>query len=284
MIYFIGGVTRAGKSIISKKISVRFGFNYMSLDHLMRAGVNLSKELKDNHDDYSKAQDLECLVIPFLESMINNETSDFIIEGVSLTPESAFELANKYPKKIKFCWCGYGYSSVGDKLESIINYQNNLSCDERCWLKGKNVTFIENIVRYGIEYSKFLRDKCLSLGIPFVECHDFNDIESSVIKAFNIPNGDKPLHVSDSICSNYVTIDICRADRNMNTGSDYYLKYEFEGDVNLWHQLPIEYLRIPNVIVINCDSDEILFKNKYWISSRRSRTIFKTKNMIAIYP
>ena len=131
MLYVISGASRSGKTIIAKKVSVRKGIPYLSLDWIMMGFTNGIPEygIHDKLFPDEIAKRLWGFLKAMFESMIYVET-DCVIEGEAILPELIIELLEEYPDKLTICFLGYTDVYVDKKSKEIRDF----SKEKKDWL------------------------------------------------------------------------------------------------------------------------------------------------------
>lgn len=152
MLYIVSGASRAGKTIIAKKISTRKSISHFSLDWLVMGFTNGIPEY-GIHDllfpDEIAKRSWSFLKAMF-ESMIWSDI-DYIIEGEAILPELIIELVEKYPDKLKICFVGFTNVTIEEKLIDIKKYKGQ----ENDWLIDKSddyiIDHIKNMITHSLE-------------------------------------------------------------------------------------------------------------------------------------
>ncbi len=154
MLYIVSGASRAGKTIIAKKISTRKGISHFSLDWLVMGFTNGIPEY-GIHDllfpDEIAKRSWSFLKAMF-ESMIWSDI-DYIIEGEAILPELIVELVEEFPDKLKVCFVGFTDVKLEEKLIEIKDYKGL----ENDWLIDKSDDYIINHIKNMIAHSLLIK-------------------------------------------------------------------------------------------------------------------------------
>jgi hypothetical protein len=179
MLYLIGGTSRSGKSIISRKLLTEKGIPYFPLDSVVMGFTNGMPEL-GIHDKLFP-DEIARRTWKFVKALCENLIylgNDYGAEGEALLPEKARELANEHGDKIKACFLGYCETTPEQKVREIKTYKG----DPDDWLVKESDAYIQDHVTNMIEYSKFIREECKTYQLHYFDVsRDFN---LAVDKAF----------------------------------------------------------------------------------------------------
>ncbi len=166
MIYLISGASRAGKTILTKKLSILKGIPYLSLDWLIMGFTNgipaygihdklFPDEIAERFWSFFKAM---------AESMLYVD-ENCIIEGEAMLPELIIELIEKYPTQLKICFVGYTDVAVNQKVDDIKGF----SVGKTDWMSDKSDTYILDHVIYMTAYSKRIKKSCQEHGLQYFD-------------------------------------------------------------------------------------------------------------------
>ncbi|MFD1613683.1 hypothetical protein [Gelatiniphilus marinus] len=176
MLYIISGVSRAGKTIVAKKLASQKGISYLSLDWLVMGFTNGIPEYGLHHmllpDEIAKK--IWGFFKAIVESMLWNDV-DYIIEGEAILPELIIELFNKHPNKLKICFLGFADISVDKKVEEIKEF----SCGKKDWLIDKSDKYMRNHVKNMMAHSKTIKASCNKHNLRYF------DVSKNFVTAIN---------------------------------------------------------------------------------------------------
>lgn len=166
MLYLVSGASRAGKTIIAKKVSVQKGISYFSLDWLVMGFTNGIPEygIHDMLFPDEIAERSWSFLKAMFESMIWSEIN-YIVEGEAILPELIIELLKKYPDKIKICFVGFTDVDLNEKVKDVKNF----SCGENDWLSDKSDAYIMDHVKNMIVHSLKIKKSCKENSLKYVD-------------------------------------------------------------------------------------------------------------------
>ena len=166
MLYLVSGASRAGKTIIAKKISAQKGISYFSLDWLVMGFTNGIPEygIHDMLFPDEIAERSWSFLKAMFESMIWSEI-DYIIEGEAILPELIIELMKKYPDKLKICFVGYTDVDLEKKVKDVKDF----SCGEIDWLSDKSDEYIMDHVKNMIAHSIKIKKSCKENSLKYFD-------------------------------------------------------------------------------------------------------------------
>ena len=139
MIYLIGGVARAGKSILCQQFAAELKIGWISTDLMMELlRVSNVPGIKREWNASSKAIKTNAeWFFPYLEKFIwgvNSLAENYVIEGVDFLPAQISQLSRQYPIRSLFLGCSQmtleafdqypghsrGYSHLPDEVKRQI--------------------------------------------------------------------------------------------------------------------------------------------------------------------
>ncbi|MGB5377412.1 hypothetical protein [Muriicola sp.] len=166
MLYIISGASRAGKTILAKKIAAQKGIPYLSLDWIMMGFTNGIPEygVHDLLFPDEIAQRLWGFLKAMMESMIYVET-DCVIEGEALLPELLKELVTKHPNKLRVCFLGYTEVSIDKKWKEIRAY----SSEKNDWLADKPDAYVRDHIQNMITHSGNIKSSCKAHNLCYLD-------------------------------------------------------------------------------------------------------------------
>lgn len=162
----IFGISRAGKTTLSKMIVDKYKFNLVSIDAMRSAFSKVLPEHGIHHRHNQRKPDSELILIPFVAQYAIRLSEHYLkkipclVEGGSCTPKMAKEL---FPgEDFKIIALGYPDISAQDKFKAI--RENDIN-DWTTTLSDSDLTVR---CKENIEKSKILQDECNKLGVPFL--------------------------------------------------------------------------------------------------------------------
>ncbi len=180
MLYLISGASRAGKTIIAKKISTQKGISYFSLDWLIMGFTNGIAEygIHDKLFPDEIAERSWSFLKAMFESMVWDEVN-YIIEGEAMLPELIIELLKKYPDELRICFVGYTDVNLNEKVKDVKDF----SCKKKDWLSNKSDEYITDHVKNMIAHSKKIKISCEENSIVYFDTsRNFIDVIENATK------------------------------------------------------------------------------------------------------
>jgi len=167
MIILISGVTRTGKTLMAQKLMEKYGYPYLSVDHIK---MGLYRGLKDEkynpEQNYSNlAEALWPVVKGIIMTAIENK-QNLIVEGCYILPHMVYDFKHKYLKNIASVFLLFSdeylvnhYESDIKGKQSIIEYRE---ADQICPLNKL------------MELHQDFRTKCQENSVDFFDIrHDY---------------------------------------------------------------------------------------------------------------
>lgn len=166
MLYIISGASRAGKTILAKKIAAQKGIPYLSLDWIMMGFTNGIPDygIHDKLFPDEIAQRLWGFLRAMMESMIYVET-DCVIEGEALLPELLIELVTKHPASLRVCFLGYTEVTIDKKCKEIRAY----SSEKNDWLADKTDAYVMDHVQNMMAHSSNIQRSCSTRSLRYLD-------------------------------------------------------------------------------------------------------------------
>jgi len=178
MLYVIGGASRSGKTLLSRKIVSEKKIPYFPLDALFGALARGAPEFGVTYDNsLMERPDKMWPITKYLFSFFLEEEGDFLIEGDSILPAQMNELlVAKQP--IKCCFLGYTELSTSEKLALVRKYHQG----ETDWTKDQSDEDMLRMIEEMISFSKYLQEECTKFGIKYFDAsHNFEDVQEEVL-------------------------------------------------------------------------------------------------------
>lgn len=179
MVILLGGAPRAGKGIISRRLVYETSMHLLSLDILKMGLHNAVPSL--NVDPSSSPAAVGERMWPLVRAMAKNalETEvECIFEGDMVLPKHAAELKSQGGQGVRVGFVGYGTIDPGQKLSEIrrhVGHPND-------WLNELGDEEVLGLIRYGVQFSRFLQSECEGLGLRYFDCStDFPKTMAAVV-------------------------------------------------------------------------------------------------------
>jgi hypothetical protein len=166
MLYFIGGASRAGKTLMAQRILAERRLAYLSLDCLVMGFTNGVPHY-GIHDKLMPDEIAERLW-PFLratcESMLWCDL-DYVIEGEAILPALLRDLSDEHPGRLRACFVGFADIGIDEKLRQLRAHS-----DERTdWLARESDAYVRDHVANMVAFSRRLREDCAQHGLRYFE-------------------------------------------------------------------------------------------------------------------
>jgi hypothetical protein len=166
MLFLIGGVSRAGKTILASRLLARHKVPWFSIDAL-RMGLHEGAPSLGldpaNHD----LADIDRLW-PIIRGMSNNllyQGPDYCIEGALMRPDQAAELMACQPGRVRACFLGYPGMETAAKFERVRQHAGGAND----WLSHRPFEEIEAFLLQQVQLSAILQASACAVGIPFFD-------------------------------------------------------------------------------------------------------------------
>lgn len=170
MIYILGGASRSGKTLLSRRVVSEKGIPYFPLDALFGGLVSGVPQLgvAYNESFIDRAEKMWPVAKPVLGFFFHEER-DFLIEGDTILPNQVNELVRE-GNRLKSCFMGYAELNKEEKLALVRTYHQG----ELDWTKGISDEEMLVLIDEMIQFSKYLKEECAKYGIRYFDIsHDF---------------------------------------------------------------------------------------------------------------
>lgn len=170
MLYVIGGASRSGKTLLSRRIVIEKQIPYFPMDALFGALVYGAPEFKVRYEDslLERPTKIWPLAKHLFKSFLKEE-QEYLIEGDSILPHQIYELISEQ-KPVKCCFLGYTELTKDEKLILVRKYHQG----ELDWTKSISDEKMLLMIDEMIQFSKYLQEECAKYGIKYFDVsHDF---------------------------------------------------------------------------------------------------------------
>lgn len=173
MVILIAGASHTGKTALAQKLLVKYGFPYLSIDHL-KMGLIRSKNttLTPTSDDKELTSYLWPIVREIIKTAIENE-QNLIIEGCYIPFDFAKNFNAQYLKNIDYRFLVMSEKYIDNHFDDIIKYESIIE---------RRISDSDFNAKALIEENKNILRECISRGLNYIlidESYDV-DIEISV--------------------------------------------------------------------------------------------------------
>lgn len=184
MVFIIGGASRAGKSVVSQRLTKELGISSFPLDLLIGAIKGHDPNFaSDEHVLGQPGQPFPLKAerlwpaVRGLIRLIDENRLDFVLEGDLILPKQIHEFAGR--KRIKCCFMGFPEASVEQKVAELRKFRTS----HLNWTDSFSPDEIKHIIRDRILFSRELREECVKYNIPFFDTsHNFAAVTDEVFK------------------------------------------------------------------------------------------------------
>jgi hypothetical protein len=166
MLFLIGGVSRAGKTMLAARLLARHKVPWFSLDAL-RIGLHEGAPALGLDPAGHDLADTDRLW-PIIRAMSNNllyQGPDYCIEGASMRPGQVAELMAREPGRVRACFLGYPGLDPAAKIERVLQHAGGTND----WLSLKPIDEIEAFLVEQVKLSAKLQASACDAGIPFFD-------------------------------------------------------------------------------------------------------------------
>jgi hypothetical protein len=165
MIRLIGGASRTGKGILSRRLLVQVQQPYLSLDVLKMGLANgvPTYGLDPEASSPEVAEKLWPLVHAMCVNMVESGVH-YIVEG-EILPKHAEELSEQYPGQIRACFLGYAEVIPEQKLQEIRQYGGH----PNDWTADCPDAYVLGLVRDSIQFSRYLQSECSGRSMAYFD-------------------------------------------------------------------------------------------------------------------
>jgi hypothetical protein len=167
MLILIGGASRSGKSILTRRLLKDNAVPYFSLDMLMMGLVHGVPQLGANPDASSiaRAEHLWPVVRAICVNILETGIERYCIEGDYLLPGQVQELSQAFPGVVRCCFLGYAEADAARKVQEIRSYSDH----PNDWLRDYPDDYVRELAEEMIGFSRYLQTECARLGLPYVD-------------------------------------------------------------------------------------------------------------------
>ena len=174
-VYFVGGVTRSGTSLLAGRVSATLGIPILSLDYLVKGFVTSMPQLgfSDQNSDDEQAR----LMWPFLKRVIEAmlwDNRSYVLEGSAVLPQYLKELLEDHPGQVRACCLGYAKIDQFSMLRRIrqqmaIERWRTAALVSNDWMCQMEDEEVLCVIRDGIERSRAFAAECTRLKLPYFD-------------------------------------------------------------------------------------------------------------------
>ena len=180
MLYLVGGASRAGKSMLARKLLMQRHIPYFSIDILMMGFANGFPEFGLDPEDSGVVRGEK--LWPILRAMCVNILAEklyhptYLLEGDVLLPKHAAELIQTYGTEVKACFIGYTEVVPVAKLRDIRVF-------ESAWTSSYTDEQALAFIADQMGFSVYLQQECATHNLRFCDCSE--DLPRALDDAFH---------------------------------------------------------------------------------------------------
>lgn len=165
MLYLIGGASRAGKSLLARRLLIEHGVPGLPLDAIMVAASRHSG-FQVGYDDPLPQR--AAALWPFTADAIFTtalQMPNYAFEGDCLLPQHVAAFRRVYPQvPVRAVFLGYAQTNLDQKLRDI---RQHLSTND--WTSGLDDAALTRHILRQMEFSQVLQAQCARWGLSYVE-------------------------------------------------------------------------------------------------------------------
>ena len=169
MVILIAGASHTGKTVLAQKLLQKYGYPYLSIDHLKMGLIRSGNTtLTPESDDQALTDYLWPIVAEIVKTAIENK-QNLVIEGCYIPFDWAKDFEQKYLAEIKYCclvmsenYIRSHYADIKAHASDIERRLDDSYCTMETLLQD-NAETLEQCKNYGVEYILIENDYCVDL-------------------------------------------------------------------------------------------------------------------------
>jgi 2-phosphoglycerate kinase len=167
MIILITGASHTGKTLLAQRMLEKFGYPYLSIDHLKMGLIRSGQTSLTPNDDDALTDYLWPIVREIIKTAIENE-QNLIVEGCYIPHYWRSDFTDEYLKEIKYYCLIMSEGYIKAHFDDIKAYENVIEkrlCDNITLedILADNAAILEAAEKYGNDY--ILIDKNYEIDI-----------------------------------------------------------------------------------------------------------------------
>ena len=167
MIILITSASHTGKTLLAQRMLEKFGYPYLSIDHLKMGLIRSGQTSLTPEDDDALTEYLWPIVREIIKTAIENE-QNLIVEGCYIPHYWRSDFTDEYLKEIKYYCLIMSEGYIKAHFDDIKAYENVIEkrlCDNIALedILADNAAFLEATEKYGNDY--ILIDKNYEIDI-----------------------------------------------------------------------------------------------------------------------
>lgn len=171
MVILIAGASHTGKTALAQKLLEKYGYPYLSIDHLKMGLIRSGNtDLTPMDDD-----DLTVYLWPIVREMVKTAIENgqnLIVEGCYIPFDWANDFEEDYLKKIKYCCLVMSEEYIKNNFSKIRQFANVIEnrLEESITMESVLADNSKNLLlakKYGVNY--FLIDNEYKIDLDFIK-------------------------------------------------------------------------------------------------------------------
>lgn len=123
MVILIAGESHTGKTLLAQRLLERYGFPYLSIDHLKMGLIRSGQTPLTPTDDPQLLEYLWPIVKEMIKTAIENQ-QNLIVEGCYISFDYKKDFAPTYLEQIQYVCLIFSEGYIRNHLDSIVGYEN----------------------------------------------------------------------------------------------------------------------------------------------------------------
>ena len=169
MVILIAGASHTGKTVLAQKLLQKYGYPYLSIDHLKMGLIRSGNTtLTPERDDQALTDYLWPILAEIVKTAIENK-QNLVIEGCYIPFDWAKDFEQEYLVEIKYCclvmseaYIRSHYADIKAHASDIERRLDDSYCTMETLLQD-NAEMLEQCKNYGVEYILIENDYCVDL-------------------------------------------------------------------------------------------------------------------------
>ena len=169
MVILIAGASHTGKTVLAQKLLQKYGYPYLSIDHLKMGLIRSGNTtLTPESDDQALTDYLWPIVAGIVKTAIENR-QNLVIEGCYIPFDWAKDFEQEYLVEIKYCclvmseaYIRSHYADIKAHASDIERRLDDSYCTMETLLQD-NAETLEQCKNYGVEYILIENEYCVDL-------------------------------------------------------------------------------------------------------------------------
>ena len=169
MVILIAGASHTGKTVLAQKLLQKYGYPYLSIDHLKMGLIRSGNTtLTPESDDQALTEYLWPIVAGIVKTAIENR-QNLIIEGCYIPFDWAKGFEQEYLAEIRYCclvmseaYIRSHYADIKAHASDIERRLDDSYCTMETLLQD-NAETLKQCKNYGVEYILIENDYCVDL-------------------------------------------------------------------------------------------------------------------------